>query len=372
MSADSDKTEKPTPKKIKEARQQGQMARTQDLGAWATVLVATYLIKVTLDVGAPRLVRLFDDVAAVAATPSEAEALALLVRGATTAAVLTVPFGLVLAVVAVAAGAAQGGVHLATKGLKPKLSRLNPLQGFKRIAGPHAAWEAAKTVAKSAVAAYLSYRTVQALVPLVTGAGALPLSEILRIVGGATGALMRDVSIAGLVMGVADYAYQRRRVGKQLRMSRHDIKQEHRQSEGDPMLKGAIRSKQMAMSRNRMMSAVADADVVLVNPTHVAVALRYQPERGAPRVVAKGAGHVAARIREEANRHGVPMVSDVPLARALHAACQLDQEIPATLFTAVAQVLAFVLALRAKGAARGTHRVPVPRPRRHAPAGAPA
>jgi flagellar biosynthetic protein FlhB len=170
--------------------------------------------------------------------------------------------------------------------------------------------------------------------------------------------LMRDVALAGLVMGLADYAYQRRRVGKQLRMSRHEVKQEHKQSEGDPLLKGAIRSRQMAMSRNRMMSAVADADVVLVNPTHVAVALRYQPDRGAPRVVAKGAGHVATRIREAADRHRVPMVADVPLARALHAACELDQEIPVELFTAVAHVLAFVLSLRAKGASSGTHRVP--------------
>jgi flagellar biosynthetic protein FlhB len=126
----------------------------------------------------------------------------------------------------------------------------------------------------------------------------------------------------------------------------------------------------MAMSRNRMMSAVADADVVLVNPTHVAVALRYQPDRGAPRVVAKGAGHVATRIREEADRHRVPMVQDVPLARALHAACDLDQEIPVELFTTVAQVLAFVLALRAKGGAAGTHRVPQQAGRRPMPASA--
>jgi flagellar biosynthetic protein FlhB len=144
-------------------------------------------------------------------------------------------------------------------------------------------------------------------------------------------------------------------------MTRREVKEEHKQSEGDPQLKGAIRSRQLAMSRNRMMSEVAKADVVLVNPTHVAVALRYDPARGAPRVVAKGAGAVAARIRERAGEHRVPMVEDVPLARALHAQCDLGQEIPGELYEAVARVLAFVMALRRRGSAGGTHRVPVPR-----------
>lgn len=358
MSADSDKTEKPTPKKLREARQQGQVPRSADLGAWAVVLAATYLAPLLLHQGGPRLARLFEQIRDLIGHPTQAGALAVLVDGATVAAVLAVPFGLVLAVVAFAAGAAQGGVHVASKAAKPKLSRLNPVQGLKRIFGPHAGWEAVKTVVKTGLAAYLVHRTISALQPLLLGAGSLPLGEVLRIMGTTVMALMRDVSLAGLAMGLVDYAYQRRRVGKQLRMSRHDVKQEHKQSEGDPLLKGAIRSKQLAMSRNRMMSSVREADVVLVNPTHVAVALRYQPERGAPRVVAKGAGHVAARIREQAEKHRVPMVSDVPLARAVHAACDLDQEIPAELFTAVAQVLAFVLALRAKGAAAGTHRLP--------------
>ena len=150
----------------------------------------------------------------------------------------------------------------------------------------------------------------------------------------------------------------KKRLMKQLRMTHQEMKDENKQSEGDPNLKGAIRSKQLAVSRNRMMSEIVSADVVLVNPTHVAVALRYEQGRGAPRVVAKGSGHVAARIRERAAEHRVPMVEDVPLARALHAACEVGQEIPAEVYTAVARVLAFVLGLRARGSAAGTHRVP--------------
>jgi flagellar biosynthetic protein FlhB len=140
-------------------------------------------------------------------------------------------------------------------------------------------------------------------------------------------------------------------------MSLYEVKQEHKQSEGDPQLKGAIRSRQIAMSRNRMMADIATADVVLVNPTHVAVALRYDPAKGAPRVVAKGQGNIAAKIRELAEQNRVPMVQDVPLARALHKACEVGQEVPAEMYTAVATVLAFVMALKSKGSAAGTHRV---------------
>jgi flagellar biosynthesis protein FlhB len=358
MSGGEDKTEKPTPKKLKDARKEGRTARTQDIGAWVCVLVGAYMCQLTVAMGGPRVRGLYTGAVELVADPTQAGALAALRDGAAVFVVLTGPLCLVLALATFAGGAAQGGVHLATKSLKPKWERINPIAGFKRIAGPHAAWEAFKSTAKTAVAAWVAYRAIAGLIPLLTSDGALPLSAILDRVADVTLALIRNVAIAGIVMGLADYAYQRHRVGKQLRMTKYEVKQEHKQAEGDPYLKAAIRSKQLAMSRNRMMSQVATADVVVVNPTHVAVALRYQPERGAPRVVAKGADAIAARIRDEATKHRVPMVSDIPLARALHAACDLDDEIPAELFTAVAQVLAFVLSLRAKGSAAGTHRLP--------------
>jgi flagellar biosynthetic protein FlhB len=143
---------------------------------------------------------------------------------------------------------------------------------------------------------------------------------------------------------------------KELRMTKYEIQQEHKNSEGDPHVKAQRRATQMAMSRNRMMAEVADADVLLVNPTHVAVALKYEADRGAPRVVAKGADEVAAKLRERAAEARVPLVQDVPLARALHASCEIGQEVPAQLFTAVARVLAFVMQLSARGVRGGFHR----------------
>jgi flagellar biosynthetic protein FlhB len=358
MSKGEEKTEKPTPKKLREARKEGQIPRSQDIGAWAGVLGGCFLLQFTISSGGPRLAALFERISVFIAEPTEPAALAMFGEGMRIAAIVLAPLCLGLAVVTFAAGAAQGGVHLATKHAKPQFKRMNPLTGFKRIAGPQAGWEATKTLAKTAVATYVAYRAMRDTSTLLTERGGMPLSASLEVGASTTVRLIRDVSIAGLLMGVADYAYQRRRIGKQLKMSMHEVKQEHKQTEGDPHLKGAIRSKQMAMSRNRMMSKVRDADVVLVNPTHVAVALQYRPDRGAPRVVAKGAGHVAARIRAEASKHRVPMVSDVPLARALYSACDLEREIPAELFAAVAQVLAFVLSLKARGSAAGMHRLP--------------
>ena len=183
-------------------------------------------------------------------------------------------------------------------------------------------------------------------------------------------------------MAVADYAMSRRKMGKQTRMTKEEVKQEHKNTEGDPLVKSAIRSRQLAAARNRMMADVPTADVVLVNPTHVAIALRYEAEKGAPRVVARGAGAVAAKIREKATEEGVPLVRDVPLARALYTSTKVGQEVPAELFHAVAQVLAFVISRRRAGRSGGEHNsprtaaplpaVPRGRPRRPIPSGGPA
>src|ERR687885_20449 len=183
----------------------------------------------------------------------------------------------------------------------------------------------------------------------------LPVPVALRLLGGGLHTLVWSVTITGLLLALGDYAFQRRTVMKQLRMTPREIKDENRQTEGDPMVKGAIRARQMAMSRNRMLAAVANADVVLVNPTHYAVALRYEAGRGAPRVVAKGTDALAAKIRERAREHRVPIVEDKPLARLLHRVCEVDDEIPAELYAAVAKILAFVFSLRRPGSG-------VPRP----------
>jgi flagellar biosynthesis protein FlhB len=369
-----EKSEKPTPKKLKDSRKEGQVARTQELGAWGAILVVALSLGWLAPMAIDAVKNLFTATLASTQDPNEEQALMLLGEATSLMLVISVALGAFVMVVGVAAAVAQGGLFFATKAAKPKWSRLNPLQGAKRLFGPQALWEGAKMLLKSGVVAFFCWRAIDGLMPVL--GGLVPIRIALEIgVDAATG-LMRDAAIAGLVAAAADYAMARRRTGKQVKMTKKEVRDEHKNSEGDPLIKSALRSKQLAAARNRMMADVPEADVVLVNPTHVAVALRYEPEKGTPRVVAKGAGVIASRIRELAEKSRVNLVEDVPLARALHASCEVGQEIPPELYHAVAQVLAFVLSRRSAGAPAGRYRTPrdpAPLPelrgRRRVPAG---
>ncbi|MGY1727569.1 flagellar biosynthesis protein FlhB [Geodermatophilus sp. SYSU D01062] len=351
-----EKTEKPTPKRLKEARKEGQIPRTQELGTWAGVAVASVFLPVLVGNAFDAVGRLFVRFGSVVEHP-EADAVgALLGEALRTFLETALPMALALMLVGVLASAAQGGVALATKGMKPTLKKLNPFPGVKRMFGTHGLWEALKAVIKTAALGTVVVVTSSEAQALVSASGALPLSAVVATFASSAVLMFRVVAITGLVIAIADYVVVRKQTMSKLKMTKYEIQQEHKQSEGDPHVKGQRRSMQLAMSRNRMMAEVATADVLLVNPTHVAVALRYEPEKGAPRVVAKGADEVAARLRERAAEARVPMVQDVPLARALHASCELGQEVPPQLFTAVARVLAFVMQLGARGVRGGFHR----------------
>jgi flagellar biosynthetic protein FlhB len=351
-----EKTEKPTPKKKKESRKEGQVPRTQELGAWATLLAVGMALPALLGRELDALRKLMIEAFTLPKGATTDAALDLFREGALHILFSLVLLGSAVMVLGVAGALAQGGFYLATKSMKPKLSKLDPIKGAKRVFGPHALWEGAKMLLKSAVLAIFLYGSVKAMMPLL--GGLVPIPVVLSAVGDEALGLIRNIAVAGLVMAAADYAMQRRRVGKQTRMSKHEVKQESKQTEGDPLVKSAIRSRQLAAARNRMMSDIPEADVVLVNPTHVAIALRYDAERGAPRVVARGAGEVARRIREKAAESRVPMVRDVPLARALYSSTQVGHEIPQELYAAVAQVLAFVITRRSHGQSGGEHRSP--------------
>jgi flagellar biosynthetic protein FlhB len=266
------------------------------------------------------------------------------------------PVALGLMMVGVLASASQGGITFAAKALKPSFKKLNPMHGIKRMFGGQGLWEALKALLKTAALGAVVFVSSSRATALVSSAGSLPLSAVTDTFASCAVLLMRVVAITGLAIAIGDYVIVRIRTMKKLKMSRYEIQQEHKQSDGDPHMKAHRKSTALAMSRNRMMSEVATADVLLVNPTHVAVALKYEPSRGAPRVVAKGADEVARKLREKAEEARVPMVQDIPLARALHASCELGQEVPPQLFTAVARVLAFVMHLGAKGVKGGMHR----------------
>lgn len=351
-----EKTEAPTPQKLKKARKDGQIPRTQELGTWLGVAAASVLLPMLVGNAFEEVQKLFVQIGSVASTP-EPEKISVLLGQALSSFMFTLlPLSLALMVVGTVSSAAQGGVSFTTKPMKPTLKKLNPFPGIKKMVGTQGLWEATKALIKTAALATVVIVTSDRAQTLVSSAGALPLSAVAATFTDSAILMFRVVAVTGLIIAVADYVVVRKKMMKQLKMSKYEITQEYKQSEGDPQMKAQRKAVALSMSRNRMMSDVREADVLLVNPTHVAVALKYDAAKGAPRVVAKGAGEVAAKLREIAAEARVPLVQDIPLARALHASCDLGQEVPAQLFTAVARVLAFVMHLGAKGVKGGFHR----------------
>ena len=344
---------------MKEVRSKGQLSRSQDLTAWLGVGAAAAMMPTTIERASAEGTDQLFTVGVIAANPDPLIALESLSVGLQSVLTIMGPLFAVVVVAVLVAAALQGGVHL--KKFTGKFEQFNLVSGVKRVFGTQALWEGAKALLKTAVVAAVLYSVIQALIPILMTAGVLSISTILDAAGSGTDSLIQSAVIAGLALAAVDLFVVMKRNHKKTRMTKKEVKDENKSSEGDPLIKSQRRARQLAMSRNRMIAAVAGADVVLVNPTHFAVAIKYEPGKSAPRVVAKGAGQIAARIREQAETDKVPIVRDIPLARALHVACELGQEIPIELYNAVARVLAFVMSLKARGSAAGdVHTVPDP------------
>ncbi|WNM24569.1 EscU/YscU/HrcU family type III secretion system export apparatus switch protein [Demequina capsici] len=353
-----EKTEKATPKRMKELRRDGALQKSQDLSAWVGIGAAVLMLPSVISHASQAARDQLATLDGVAATPDPLQALKVFQDGLGSIMTTMAPLLGVVALTAIISSAAQGGIHVSAKRLKPKFDHFNPKNGMKKLFGKEAWWNGAKAALKAAAIGTVLYVVIQGMVPVMLGSGSHSLESVIGFATDGVASMVKIAVFAGLALAAADMFVIMRRNRKKTRMSKQEIKNENKATDGDPHIKGQIRARQLAMSRNRMMAEIAGADVVMVNPTHVAVALKYEPGTGAPRVVAKGSGHVAAKIREKATEARVPMVQDIPLARALHSACELGQEIPPHLYAAVARVLAFVMALRRRGAAAGMHRDP--------------
>ena len=288
MSDGQERTEQATDKRLREVRQKGQLSKSQDVTAWLAVGLGALMIPVTISRGADASMGQLFVLRSIAADPDPGLAVSALGEGLTSVGWTLLP--LVAAVVAgVVAGAVlQGGVHV--KRFAPSFHNFNLVKGVGRMFGKEALWGGVKALLKTSVVAAVLWTVVQDLVPVLLTAGGLPVSGLIDAAGNGAAALLRFAVIAGLVLAAADVMVIMRKNRTKTRMTKREIKDEAKTSEGDPLLRSQRRSRQLAMSRNRMMAAIADADVVLLNPTHVAVALRYEPGRAAPRVVAKGKG----------------------------------------------------------------------------------
>jgi flagellar biosynthesis protein FlhB len=360
MSKREGKTEAPTERKKKDARKKGTISKSQDLGPWITLLVATYVVPTTIAAMSEVAVGSLASLKAISARPDSQKAVDLLGQSMFGGLVALLPLLGICMLVGVVTHVGQTGLVLSLHPLKPDFKRVNPIQGAKRLFSARSLWDTAKQVAKSLLVGWLCWPHIQRVAANLTNGGRVPLMEGLSESSRALMAMTRSVCYGIIVIALVDFMYQRRSKIMDLKMTKQEIRDEMRNSEGDPHIKQRIRSMQMALSRSRMMADVPTASVVITNPTHVAIALRYDPTSGgAPKVVAAGIDNVALRIREKAREAGVPIVEAKPLARALWRACEVGDEIPAPLYEAVAKVLAFVRRLR--GSILSATVLPLPR-----------
>lgn len=345
----ADKTEAPTPKRINEARERGQVARSMELNTAVGLLAAFYLWRSMAGPLFQTLVSLMHG-SFLSLTAGELTLTAvgeLFLRAVMQAGLALMPLMGGLALAGVVTGMSQTGGLFSTGQFSPNLGKLNPISGFQRLFSPHGLVELFKALAKVLLIGWVCYGPITNHLPELMSLSNLDLNGAMGILGQALSDLGMRGAGAYLVFAIADYIYQRRRWFDSLKMSKQEIIDELKRSEGDPQLKGRIRGQQRRIARQRMMQKVPQANVVVVNPTHLAVALQYDRSKmSAPKVVAKGALKVAERIVAIAKANGVPVVQNIPLARALYSGVQVDQEIPASLYQAVAEVLAFVYNLK--------------------------
>jgi flagellar biosynthetic protein FlhB len=245
------------------------------------------------------------------------------------------------------------GPVFATEALAPDLNRINPLKGAQRFFSSRAFVDLAKSLVKIGFIGFIAFSTIRDSYPQLMMMAHMDTSAALTMLGDVLFNMALRAMAGMLVLAAIDYFYQRWQHEKMLRMSKEEIKQEHKQTEGDPRWKARIRARQRALAKKRMMADVPKADVIITNPTHFAVALQYDSEKmGAPIVLAKGQDLIAKRIRELAQENDIPIVENPPLARTLYKEAEIGREIPAALYEAVAEVLAFVYQINQRRGAR--------------------
>ena len=353
-----DRTEKATPKRRGEARKKGQVAKSNDLNGALVLIVGLFAISSlapTVVSGAAAAMRdSFAQIASSGTVTTGAGLSALLQSTLSTLLHTVAPIAGVCLGVGVLSNVAQVGFRPSLTALKPDVKRISPVSGFKNLFGTRILFETGKSLAKVGVVGAV---VAMALLPQLTspaiGVGTPP-GVLGHLMSSSAAAIAERAAIAYVLIGLVDYIWQRRRHERMLRMSKQEVKEEAKQHSVPPEVRAALRRRQVQAARQRMMAAVPTADVVITNPTHFAVALSYDGSHPAPVVVAKGKDLVAMQIRRIAEENDVPVVPDPPLARSLHDTVELGQMIPADLYAAVAQVLAFVyrIAGRRKAAAR--------------------
>ncbi|MGI5970217.1 MAG: flagellar biosynthesis protein FlhB [Oscillospiraceae bacterium] len=350
-----ERTEKPTKRRKEKARKQGQVARSNELNIAFSVITLFAVLNAAWDgfvKSASAMVKNYLSSGYLAASDSINKAAVMHVYRQALADGLRIiwPVLLLALLVGVLVHVFQTGLLFTGETLKPKFNRINPIEGFKRIFSTRSLIELVKSALKLALLCYIAYSAYKGII------ARLPTMMNTDIKQAFTD-IMHTALKLGIRMGAGlgavaafDYLYQRLKYEKDLMMTKQEVKEEYKQLEGDPKIKSRIRQKQRQMSRLRMMRRLPEADVVITNPTHYAVAIRYkEKEDSAPVVLAKGKDHVALKIKEKAKEYGIEIVENKPVAQALYKSCELDQEIPSDMYKAVAEILVYVYRMKRKG-----------------------
>lgn len=348
---DSQKTEEPTERKLRKARDKGQVAQSQEVKTWAVLVggaAGLFFLAPSMANQLRIMLRRFLE------SPDEipwsfAHLHQVFADVSLRLLVILGPFFLLLMILAIAGNIVQFGLLLAPEKLVPDLSKLSLIKGLQRMFAVRALVEFVKGVLKLFVVGAVSAMLAAPMLHDVALVPEFSIGAILHRVDAISFRIVLGALAVMSVIAVIDWLYQKYSFTKQMRMSKQELKDEHKQSEGDPQIKARIRRLRQERAQRRMMAAVPEADVVITNPTHYAVALSYKMEEmAAPKLVAKGVDVLAFRIRDIAKAHDVPVVENPPLARALYATVELDEEIPPEHFRAVAEVIGYVMRLKGK------------------------
>lgn len=346
-----EKTESATPRKRQETRKKGQVAKSMELPGAFILLFSFISFAMFGGFYKERIMSLFRETfyqhLNTQITNENVNSMfgTLVVQGL----VLLAPIFLITVIVAIMGNFLQFGFLLTGEPLKMKLEKLNPINGAKNIMSLRSLVEFAKSLIKLIVIGVVVYLTLWSEKEKLIALDHVPLQQIFSFAGSLTLSLGIKIGAILVVLAVFDYAYQRYEYEKSIRMSKQDIKDEFKKTEGDPLIKSKIREKQRRMALQRMMQEVPKADVVITNPTHYAIAVQYvASEMEAPKIIAKGQDYIALKIKDIAKEHGVVTMENRPLARALYDRVDIGQTIPADLFQAVAEVLAYVYKLKGK------------------------
>ena len=350
--ASDDKTEEATPKKKSESRNKGQLARSKDVSVAITMVVCTMLISSLwgmLTNGFKEVIIYFLNLPMLESF-NQASLFNMEITVVLKVAALLLPFALPIMIGGIIASLLQTGFLFTGEPLKPSFGKLNPISGLKNMFSTRSLVDLGKNIIVITIVSTLAYKYILANYQNILGISNLYLPTLGDEVKNLVVGIFKQISIVLVIIAATDYFLQVRMHNKQMKMTKQEVKDEYKQSEGDPQLKGKIKQKQREIGMKRMMQSVADATVVITNPTHLAIVLKYE-ENGkmeAPKVVAKGADYIAIKIKSVAKEHDVPIIENKPLARMMYDRVEIDDDIPQDLYQGVAEILAVVLKFKKK------------------------